>query len=337
MPRTRTRSLAPSYRRSLWSRRERSRRMRALSSASVTLAFAASIFCGTAFGGYGCPRLEAGLPQVYLYMKGEKLQWTTDGRGHRWDPDPRQCDEHLFTLPKPSAKTVARWRPELVTEAEVTGAAIDPDSEPLSYAPAGCVKVGTDVFFGLYVYHGEGSRFLGGIGRYDTVKGTFEFKHRGELAALSVMAMVPDRDFYWIGTESDGEGTAEPGIPLSRYRWSDNSLTILSEQTGAPCALRLHGLARSGNSLWVASDLGLAITELPRLHWHYYVPSADGKSLVETTCEQVIQKAVRSLPDKFQSETDGACDLDGSTPRDQFVNLVRRYRPDLTKFLLLKK
>ena len=270
-------------------------------------------------------------------MEEAKLQWTADARGHMWNPGPLPCDEHLYQMPKPSAKTVARWRPELVTEAELAGAAVDPESEPLWYSPGGCAKVGTDVFFGLYVYQGEGSRDLGGVGKFDTVKGTFEFKHRSELAALSVVAMVPDRDFFWLGTEIDGEGTAEPGIPLARYRWSDNSLTVLSEQTGAPCTLRMHALARSGNSLWVASDLGLAITELPALHWHYYVPSADGKSLVETSCEQVIQKAVRSLPNDRRSETDGACDLDGLTPRDQFISLLKRYRPDLSKFLPTKK
>src|SRR3990167_2382096 len=117
--------------------------------------------------GYGC-ELEHSPPHSYVYPNenGESV-WAHRfperfkyGRSDRF----AVCKRLLPPLPEVTRADFERFRPELLTKD------YEDWGSPLSQGVRSCAISGDYIYFGLAVYHGEGARELGGLGRFNRVQ-----------------------------------------------------------------------------------------------------------------------------------------------------------------------
>ncbi|NQD37100.1 hypothetical protein HPT27_08690 [Permianibacter sp. IMCC34836] len=286
-----------------------------------------------ASAGYGCV-FEASLPKIYVYPNenGESV-WAhryperfLSGRNDRF----AACKELLTELPDVSRTDFVRYRPEVLTqEYESWGS-------PLVQGVSSCFISGEYVYFGLEVYHGEGVRELGGLGRYNRTQKSWEFRRAHGFATDSITDLVVDGEIVWLLSEYETEGTTQPSGGLIRYDWSSDDLITLPNMARVsepgPCQARFNGLGRVRDELWVGGDLGLSKLDLNTGVWSHHVSRQLGDPLEQITCRTLLQELAASLPDVW-NEKDGACDLEGGSERGMLFTMLLEHRLPLFNLL----
>jgi hypothetical protein len=136
-------------------------------------------------------------------------------------------------------------------------------------------------------------------------------------------------DAFWIATEDFNEGTPGPALGLGRFDWNQDHLETFRGKADGPCGFWVNDLLLTPDELWVATELGISRYHFANRQWRQFVPIArDSRDLREATCREIYASVAASLPDDFVAEEDGACDLDGVTPRAILRSLIKQYRPN---------
>ena len=113
---------------------------------------------------------------------------------------------------------------------------------------------GSRLWFGLTFYDGEGMTGVGGFGFFDSAAQDFEMYYPPEIANWPTSALLVEADAIWLGLEGRGEGAPSAGGLL---RWD----RATQETQRCPDAPLIHGIARQGSRLYMATGEGAAIFE----------------------------------------------------------------------------
>jgi hypothetical protein len=195
--------------------------------------------------------------------------------------------------------------------------------------PISCIDEGAWIYFGIHFYESEGVVGSGGIGRFNPSTKSVEIRRPKALRPFSVRKMVKREGALWLATEDFNEGTAGPALGLARFDWDKDHLQTFRGKAEGPCGFWVNDLLLTQDELWVATELGISRYHFANGQWKHFVPVARySQELREATCREIYVSVAASLPDDFDDKEDGACDLDGTTPRAILRSLIKQCRPD---------
>ena len=112
----------------------------------------------------------------------------------------------------------------------------------------------------------------------------------GQFRGLAVDVQLSDGDSTWLGvSEPAAEGSRKLG--LVRHDWQRDVTHSFRGADAGPCGFDVHDLMLRGDTLWVATDLGVSRLRLSREDWDewaHYTRASDGSALEETACASVL-------------------------------------------------
>jgi hypothetical protein len=118
-------------------------------------------------------------------------------------------------------------------------------------------------------------------------------------------------------------------LGLVRFAWDQDHLETFRGKAQGPCGFWVNDLLLTPDELWVATELGISRYRFANGEWRHFVPIApDSQELREASCREIYASVAATLPDDFDEKEDGACDLDGVTPKKILGSLIKQYRPN---------
>src|SRR5688500_3721425 len=118
------------------------------------------------------------------------------------------------------------------------------------------------------------------------VKGT----RGGFVDGATVQVQLNDGDSAWLGVSEQTPEGARP-LGLVRRDLKRNATHAFRGTDAGPCGFDVHDLMLRGDTLWVATDLGVSRLRLSREdwdEWSHYTRASDGSALEETACASVL-------------------------------------------------
>jgi hypothetical protein len=173
--------------------------------------------------------------------------------------------------------------------------------EEIDQKVSACVESGGYVYFGIGFYWGEGTRGVGGIGRWDKKTGKVDVRRPQQLQETGVTHLAHDGKYLWIGTGNQHECMGMvPTEGLLRYDWDKDHLDRADPSGQGLCGFMVRGLLVRDHTLVVATDMGLSLgsgvgLENP-IRWRHLVPDLQAPGFMrETTCDALYNHLLRTV------------------------------------------
>jgi len=242
-------------------------------------------------------------PVVRHTLQGHILQ-----RGWALDP-PVRCvhdsDPGCYRDDKRCAERIPKilLSPDDLTELRPQHAFDGLSQESIDQSVGGCVESGSNLWFGIRFYSGEGITGVGGFGRVYGDSGSVEIRRPIEVRDHSVNRVAFDGETLYVATVGHFECLGDPpAAGLLAYRWKDEQIAQVPT-----CGKRVHDLQLVGTALWVATDMGLSIGTLEpdresgsvRRLWKHYEPRPElAEVMLEATCDEIYARVLEA-PRRF--------------------------------------
>lgn len=300
---------------------------------SALIFFALLLAAPTVHAGYGCPRYDAELESSSvsaLAVQGGKVvfQRGLDGLTES-DREDQACQGELSKVVLTQEEFLA-LRPEYRKEIHERENATE-----FVQTPTSCKQAGSDFYFGLSFYGGEGATGVGGIGRFNTETKKLEVRRPKALRPLSVYELLAVDNALWLITAFFGEGGGYGGS-LARYDWETARFETFEGANG-PCGFDIKDVLVHERELWVATELGISRYALDRGTWKHFRPvDRTSQALRETSCLAIYQDLAQRLSNEADP-SDAACDRSGDTPHGNLRALLEHYRPEDARAIPWKK
>lgn len=296
--------------------------------------FALLLAAPTVHAGYGCPRYDAELESSSvssLAVQDGKVVFEHGLGGlDDSDHDNEGCPAELSKIVLTQEEFLA-LRPEYQKELHKRR---DFPTEFVQ-TPASCKQAGSDWYFGLSFYCGEGETGVGGVGRFNTETKKLEVRRPKALRPLSVHELLLVDNVLWLVTAFFGEGPTYGGS-LARYDWEKARFETF-EGVNGPCGFDIKDVLVHERELWVATELGISRYALDRGTWKHFLPvDRTSQALRETSCLAVYQDLAQRLSNE-PDPSDEACDRSGDTPHGNLRALLEYYRPEDARAIPWKK
>jgi len=164
-----------------------------------------------------------------------------------------------------------------------------------------CTEKEGVAWFGLGFYSGEGTTGIGGIGRYERSTGKLEVRRPVPIRNASATSIAVFGDVVWMGTTGFHECMGlPPKVGLVAYKWSGEGGLSTYRGGRQICGFVVHDLQPVGDSLWVATDMGLTRVDKPGSdipEFKNFVPDpASATGVREVNCRELYRELLMSLP-----------------------------------------
>jgi hypothetical protein len=112
----------------------------------------------------------------------------------------------------------------------------------------------------------------------------------------TVDVQVDDGTTLWLGA-SERRGCGLRPLGLIRYDWSRDTAHVFRGTDAGPCGFLVQALLLRGDTLWVATDLGvsrLRVASEDWDEWTHYALTTDGEALEETACGSLLAQVAEA-------------------------------------------
>jgi hypothetical protein len=112
----------------------------------------------------------------------------------------------------------------------------------------------------------------------------------GMLEEATVNVALSAGGTLWLGL-SERDGCRRRPRGLVRYDWKRDAANAFRGTDTGPCGFDVQDLLLRGDTLWVATDLGVSRIRVSPDEWDewaHYAPSTDGGTLEEATCYSLL-------------------------------------------------